>query len=206
MINLIAHRGLWTTNEEKNSLKALKKALSSNISIETDIRDYDGKIYLSHDPISDYSSLVSLDFLLTLHSSLKSKSKLFLNVKSDGLYNLINNDNTIIKDYSYFFDMSFPEMVQYDRKNFNYLIRLSEFENPKINYFHFNGFWIDSFYNDNWYFESKISLLPDKIYAFVSPELHKQDFSNFWRKLKELKSDLFLCTDYIDKAKEYFHV
>jgi len=204
MIKLIAHRGIWEIEEEKNSFVAFKKALENNIDIETDIRDYNGNIYLSHDPIINNSNLMSLENLLNLHKSLNSKSLLFLNVKSDSLYLLINSKNEIIVKFSYFFDMSFPELIQYDKQGFNYLLRISEFESTPSKQLNFKGFWIDSFKNLNWFFESKTIFLPNKIYAFVSPDLHKFDYLNFWKKLKSIDTDLLLCTDHLNEAKSFF--
>jgi glycerophosphoryl diester phosphodiesterase len=205
MIKLIAHRGIWEIEEEKNSLVAFKKALEKNIHIETDIRDYNGKVHISHDPIINNSNLISLENLLNLHKSLNSKSLLFLNVKSDGLYHLIDSNNEIILKFSYFFDMSFPELIQYDKHGFNYLLRISEFESTPNKKLNFKGFWIDSFKNLNWFFESKSIFLSNKIYAFVSPDLHKFDYLNFWKQLKSIDNNLLLCTDHINEARSFFN-
>ena len=205
MIELIAHRGIWEVEEEKNSFLAFKKALKNNVHIETDIRDFNGKIYISHDPIINNSNLISLENLLNLHKSLNSKSLLFLNVKADGLYHLIDSKNETILKFSYFFDMSFPELIQYDKKEFNYLLRLSDFESGPTKQLKFKGFWIDSFKDMNWFFESKSIFLSNKIYAFVSPDLHKFDYLIFWEKLKSIDKNLLLCTDHVNEARIFFN-
>ena len=48
--NILAHRGLWFCEEEKNSSNALFKALDLGFGIETDVRDLCGELIISHDP------------------------------------------------------------------------------------------------------------------------------------------------------------
>jgi len=47
---ILAHRGAWTVPKERNSAEALKRALKSGFGIETDLRDLDGTVVISHDP------------------------------------------------------------------------------------------------------------------------------------------------------------
>ena len=47
--NILAHRGVWGSKEEQNSRSAIKHALAGGFGIETDIRDHDGQVVLSHD-------------------------------------------------------------------------------------------------------------------------------------------------------------
>ena len=49
MIQIISHRGFWKNDEEKNTLEAFQKSFSNGFGIETDIRDLDGRIVISHD-------------------------------------------------------------------------------------------------------------------------------------------------------------
>ena len=49
-MQLLAHRGLWNRPEEKNSLQALTASFNLGIGVETDIRDCDGSLVISHDP------------------------------------------------------------------------------------------------------------------------------------------------------------
>ena len=69
--------------------------------------------------------------------------------------------------------------------------------------------WLDAF-KSTWYDENVISqhLMNKKQVAIVSDELHKRDFSAQWKMLKEMdciqNEHLILCTDFPEKAAEYF--
>ena len=47
---IIAHRGYWCCEKEQNSERAFRKALSGGYGIETDVRDLNGEIVISHAP------------------------------------------------------------------------------------------------------------------------------------------------------------
>ena len=49
-MQILAHRGRWRSPSEKNSEGAFRAALSAGYGIETDIRDFDGRLVISHDP------------------------------------------------------------------------------------------------------------------------------------------------------------
>ena len=49
-LKILAHRGLWTIENEKNTIEALRNALEEGFGIETDIRDCCGEIVISHNP------------------------------------------------------------------------------------------------------------------------------------------------------------
>ena len=57
-MKILCHRGAWTTNAEKNSVAAIKKAVSLDFGFETDIRDYRGNLVISHDIANENSPLV----------------------------------------------------------------------------------------------------------------------------------------------------
>ena len=48
--NILAHRGCWGQSVKRNSFEALKRALEEGFGIETDFRDCNGVIVISHDP------------------------------------------------------------------------------------------------------------------------------------------------------------
>ena len=52
-MKLIAHRGIWKDKKDKNSLKAINRAISSNyIGFECDVRETKDKNYIiNHDAI-----------------------------------------------------------------------------------------------------------------------------------------------------------
>ena len=47
-MQILAHRGLWTQTEEKNTVSAIKYAFQSGFGIETDLRDFQEKLVISH--------------------------------------------------------------------------------------------------------------------------------------------------------------
>lgn len=59
MINIIAHRGYWLNPSEKNTTLAFSRALQYGFGIETDFRDFDGALVVSHDPPSASSMKIS---------------------------------------------------------------------------------------------------------------------------------------------------
>ena len=86
--NILAHRGLWELPLEANSLESIDRALKGGFGIETDIRDLDGKLVISHDPPSAGDAF-DLKTLLELYRKSKASSRVALNIKSDGLCPLI---------------------------------------------------------------------------------------------------------------------
>ena len=48
-MQLIAHRGFWLDPKEKNTEIAFSRALSHGFGIETDFRDLNGQLVISHD-------------------------------------------------------------------------------------------------------------------------------------------------------------
>jgi glycerophosphoryl diester phosphodiesterase len=202
----LAHRGIWNSDEGKNSKHSIVLSLSSGFGIETDIREFNGQLVISHD-IADHKSinLASLEIPKLNHNQL-----LAWNVKADGLIPLIKStfDERVLK-FSVFFDMSVPETLQYCKHNLPYLVRLSEYESLNNLYNEAKGVWIDSFHCQ-WYDSKELDkiLSNNKIVVIVSPELHKRDHLDLWQFLKEhglhLNDKVYLCTDYPKLAKEFF--
>ena len=88
-MRIIAHRGYWIKPNEKNTAIAFERALRLNFGIETDIRDVQGKLVVSHDMPSggemDFSDFLDLCLLY-------SKARpLALNIKSDCLHDELRN-------------------------------------------------------------------------------------------------------------------
>ena len=54
-MKILCHRGAWKFETEKNSVAAIKKAVSLGYGFESDIRDYRGELVISHD-IADENS------------------------------------------------------------------------------------------------------------------------------------------------------
>lgn len=210
-MEIISHRGLWVEQIEKNSPKAFEESFKNNFGTETDIRDFNGELVISHDIANDQST--SFVGFLDQYNHFNSKGMLALNIKSDGLQSLIKRDLEHYNIENYFvFDMSIPDALGYLKIGLNVYIRQSEFEQNMSLMSHFNvkGVWLDAF-NGLWYNHKMIEeyLYNQKHVAIVSAELHGRDPIETWSFIKEhnlhLTEGVILCTDYPFKAKEYFY-
>src|SRR5476649_623527 len=121
---ILSHRGYWINATEKNQLAAFERACKLGFGTETDIRDYNGEIFISHD-FPDKAS-ISLDDFLSIYKKYNSTSPLALNIKSDGLQVKLNEllvENNIA---NYFvFDMSVPDTIGYINTGINFFSRQS---------------------------------------------------------------------------------
>ena len=207
-MNIIAHRGYWLLPEEKNTLVAFDRALENNFGIETDVREYRGQLVLSHD-IADEAS-ISFDELLEIYVDKASQSVLALNVKEDGIQNMVQDLLTRRRVLNYFFfDMSVPEMVIYRKKNMPYFTRNSDIEHDPVLLEDAAGVWIDAFY-DNWDMIKSIKkyLNQGKSVSLISPEIHGKNKKGLWDELKKEEINNYdsfhLCTDQPAEARSYF--
>jgi hypothetical protein len=136
---------------------------------------------------------------------------LALNIKADGLRLKLKE---LLRKYSitnYFvFDMSIPEMLLYSREKFIFFTRQSEYESIPALYEEAGGVWMDCF-NSCWIKTEDIfnNLNTNKKVCLVSPELHRRDYEEFWSMIKNSglykNENLMLCTDYPDRARNYFN-
>lgn len=199
----LAHRGLWTIQEDQNSLAALVSAASKGLGIETDLRDLNGELVISHDPPTG-EPLTLIQLLEALQGF---NMELLLNVKSDGLQTLATSQTAGTTTDVKFFDMSVPDLMHYRKSGLRYLYRLSEFEPPLNLGGNCEGVWIDDFSGD-WLTPEKlieISSLGISSYV-VSAELHGHEREKQWTLLKNTwgHKDFRLCTDYPLEAIEFF--
>lgn len=190
---IFAHRGYWYPALEPNSLEAITKALSLGFSVETDLRDRLGQIVVSHDPPADSGTFISLREILNVPRF--PNSTLALNVKSDGLTSILEEDVA----NAFFFDMSAPEALKYSRAGLDFALRVSDFEpqttpaqlKPK-------WLWLDAFDND-WFFNAPLPEFNEfRGVVVVSPELHGRDKEAVWGWLAERWNSipqLCVCTD-----------
>lgn len=205
---ILSHRGYWKSKEEKNSTIAFDRSFSLNFGMETDLRDRDGELVISHDPSQKGSILADLFF--SAYNKHEQKTQLALNIKADGLQRMLSAALEKHKIVNYFaFDMSVPDMIGYIKEGLNVFTRQSEFETRPVLYEKSKGVWIDCF-NSDWIDESTIAchLKNDKKVCLVSPELHNRPFEKEWERLKKMStsasSDVMLCTDYPERARSYF--
>ena len=209
-IQIISHRGFWEKGNEQNTMIAFSRSVINNYGIETDLRERNGEIIISHDIQVGENILYFSEFLL-LYKNSKKNLPLFLNIKSDGMIKIIkNNLNSYDISNYYLFDMSIPETKKYAEDScMNFITRISDIEKHPMFIHESKGFWIDSFYGNYPDFSYLDTLLNSKyIFCFVSPELHNRSEIEFWIMLKkwiknrEISSDkVLLCTD---KPKDAF--
>jgi hypothetical protein len=208
--SILAHRGLFLDDSEKNSRSALKRAIDHNFGIETDIRDLNGSIIISHDPpqISQAPHL-DLEWLLEYAETQSYTGRLALNIKSDGLSKSIEK---LVKRHSpniFVFDMSVPDAISYINSSIAVYTRSSEFELYPPFLEMSKGVWIDSFGQD-FSQVSRAAEFLEKGYraTIVSPELHQRGHTQLWEQiyLNRLHlNDLFeLCTDFPTEAADFF--
>ncbi|ACM63665.1 PI-PLC domain-containing protein [Campylobacter lari] len=211
-MKIISHRGIWGKCSEKNTLKAFERSFCNDFGIETDLRDMLGQIVISHDMSNN--SCLTLDNFFALYQSFSNNFPLALNIKADGLQNVLKEFLEKYDVNNYFvFDMSVPDALLYIKAGFNVFTRQSEYEKQPSFYNEVCGVWMDEFY-EHWINEETIQehLENNKKICIVSPELHKRDFKKEWQEYKEISKKLdsgdrlMLCTDYPFQAREFFNV
>lgn len=205
---ILSHRGYWRDAKEKNTDVAFRRSFLLGFGTETDIRDLDGWLVISHDPPSQ--DAMPLDIFLQMHNDLGADLPLALNIKADGLQLILKKciERFQVRDY-FVFDMSVPDMIGYLKLGIPFFTRVSEYEREPILLAEAAGVWLDAF-TDDWYTDTIVRslLAAGKRVCIVSPELHRRAHLPLWSRLKELDRDssgkLMLCTDLPEEASSYF--
>ena len=61
-MEILSHRGYWKTVTEKNTIIAFKRSFNLGFGTETDIRDLNGNLVISHDmPSTEMKNLVTVE-------------------------------------------------------------------------------------------------------------------------------------------------
>ncbi|MDO5381706.1 MAG: hypothetical protein Q4F06_03170 [Eubacteriales bacterium] len=208
-MKILAHRGYWNNTIERNSPMALRTALEKGYGFESDVRDYNGKVVISHN-IAD-SSCQDVEEVFEWLSRFNDKYCFAINIKADGLKDILKLffEKYSISNY-FLFDMSVPQMVEFKEMGLRYFTRQSEVEPEPCMYKDAAGVWIDGFWSTDWITEElvKSHIKNGKDVCIVSPDLHGNRYVDFWMKMKKWDVDdtrIFLCTDYPDEAKEFFY-
>jgi hypothetical protein len=208
-MKLYSHRGFWHDKLDNNTRSAFERSFKHNFGIETDIRDFNGELVISHD-IPTGSQFISFSEFLDMHTAGPHNSPLALNIKSDGLHEKLRTALESYRVMDYFvFDMSVPDMLSYISAGMNVYGRISEYELNLHESFCLSGVWLDCF-NSMWYNSEYIEglLLKYDNVCIVSEELHGRDNTKQWLLLQESgiykKDGISLCTDYPSQAKTYF--
>lgn len=203
-MKIISHRGYWHELTEKNTETAFRRSFELGFGTETDVRDCMGELVISHDvPRGGEMPLIKLLSLVGVDEHL-----LAINIKADGLARILSETMTKYNRANWFvFDMSIPDMRDHLAAGNPVFARMSEVEKAHVWFDRIEGIWLDSFENE-WFDLALIGSLihMGKRVCVVSSELHGRDHNGLWSKLLPLTKEdrLILCTDFPDKAKEYF--
>lgn len=206
-MKIIAHRGLWTKKTDGNTLDAFKAAFEKGYGIETDVRDYEGRLVVSHNIAT--SDCFDFEEVLKMYSDMQCTSELAINIKADGLQTVLMNAIKKYKVNNYFvFDMSVPEQVVYHKDGVNVYTRMSEYETVPVLLSKSKGIWMDE-WEESWINANIIKKYREegKRICIISPEIHGRDVSHLWKEMKSYRNDegVTLCTDIPMQAEEFFN-
>jgi len=194
---ILAHRGWWTDPSEKNSRLAISKAFSAGFGVETDVRDHNGELVLSHDMPTD-GDLTPFEWVVSSFASAGQPGYLAINIKADGLHApLIAMLARHGVTRAFVFDMAVPDAVGYLKARISSFTRHSEMEPAPPFYERADGVWMDCFDTD-WIAASDVKTHLDagKAVALVSPELHGRNPRSAWEAWAPLRdTDAMICTD-----------
>lgn len=210
-MNILSHRGYWKLPEEKNTEIAFQRSFALGFGTETDFRDLNGQLVISHDVATEGAMTASQFF--EIYKQYESNLPLAINIKSDGLQGLLRQALEKYNITNYFlFDMSVPDGLVYVRQGgFQIFTRQSEYEKIPSFYEEAQGVWMDMFLSD-WIEECDIAqhLEKGKKVCIVSPDLHKRTHLSFWERLCRMSiiqsDNLMLCTDFPEEAKTLFGI
>jgi len=208
---ILCHRGIWESEIEQNTVEALMLAVENKFGIETDIRDHNSSVVISHDLPSDKSPL--LEVLLEKIAKSGAQPAIALNIKADGLQKEVQQQlSSFDIKHAFVFDMSVPDMRRYMMQtDVEVFTRHSEIEKDPVLYSNSAGVWMDEL-TQPWITKDSIGnhLTAGKKVCVVSPELHRRQYKGTWSTIAELLQEIpspkiLLCTDKPMEARETFH-
>jgi hypothetical protein len=209
---ILAHRGYWRQPGEKNRQEAFRRAFDLGFGVETDIRDHNGELVISHDIANADADAMPFGDFLELYRRYRTDLPLALNIKADGLQRPLQEQLAATQVSNYFvFDMSIPDTLGYLRSGMPVFTRQSEHEPTPALYADARGIWLDEFQH-HWIDRDTIAghLEQGKALCIVSPELHQRPHEVAWRHYRQIEIELdcdrlMLCTDFPEQAREYFN-
>lgn len=201
---IICHRGKTDIFSIGNSENSFLNSLKYGFGIETDIRDFGGKLYIAHD-IPKKEPLMEFERFLKIVKENNIKGTLALNIKSSCCVPLICNIRNELDSLDYFFfDMAIPDHIQFSKKGLVNAVRVSELETYKESnqqIFKNQWLWIDTLnfnYGREFFRNIESNLEKGLKICIVSPELHGLETSDFVKNFKKLfieNKNLYVCTD-----------
>lgn len=206
---VISHRGYWKSSREKNSATAFDRSFALKFGTETDLRDLDGQLIVSHDPPTQ--GAMTADALFAQVASYDPALVMALNIKSDGLQEMVADGVSRHGLTGCFvFDMAVPDAVQWLKTDIAVFTRHSDVETVPACYEQADGVWLDSFGEEWWGMDVVAThLAAGKRVAVVSSELHGRNHIPLWEMMRASQvcqtDDVILCTDIPEAAKEFFN-
>lgn len=212
---ILSHRGKKNLQDLGNNYLSFQEAIKSGYGLETDIRDFNGRLYISHD-IALKTPDLSFESFLNLIINNRCSSPIALNIKTSGSTNLLNEyrENLELINY-FFFDMAIPDHLTFTKSKFINAIRVSEFEiitEEMIKNLSPKWIWYDSLLGEQdevWVESLKDLIKYDLNICIVSSELHGANPYKLWEKLKLnfdfSNQNLYICTDLPDKVFNFFN-
>ncbi|MDH4479047.1 MAG: hypothetical protein QE283_04135 [Rhodoferax sp.] len=196
--------------EEKNTRIAFERSFNMGFGTETDVRDRDCQIVISHDMAN--ADAMSVENFFDIYKRNNQDLPLALNIKADGLQVELARLLARYEIKNYFvFDMAVPDGILYARQGINTYTRHSEHEPQPAFYDLAHGVWLDEF-NEHWLTDAAIEahLAAKKSICIVSPELHKRNHAKEWLHYSNLENKIgqdrmMLCTDFPEQAREFFN-
>jgi len=206
-MTILSHRGYWKETSEKNKKAAFERSFDLGFGTETDLRDVTGKIVISHDMPN--GGEITFEEVLRIMNG--RNLTLALNIKADGLADAVLELLDKYKHTNYFtFDMSIPDMVFQMQRGVRVFTGLSDIQPTPVMPDKSAGVWLDCF-NSDWYGAGVIDglIVNGKSVCAVSADLHRRETGRQWETIKSCKNiaseNLLLCTDYPEKAREFFY-
>jgi hypothetical protein len=196
-----------------NSKVALRRALEAGFGLETDLRDLNGSLVISHDPARLEAIELTFPDLLELYLQIGTGGVLALNVKADGLAPQIKAALEGSKIERYFvFDMSVPDTRAYLSAGMRVFTRRSEYETGSALDEAAVGLWLDAFEASHVPADLLATALDSRLsVALVSPELHHRPHLEAWHKWRDILKErqhvaerAMICTDRPDIAHQFF--
>ncbi|MDR2667387.1 MAG: hypothetical protein LBB34_04755 [Holosporales bacterium] len=204
---ILSHRGYWKNTLERNQRLAFERSFKAGFGTETDLRDMSGKIVISHG--MPHGGEILFDEVLQIMDG--RNLPLALNIKADGQADAILELLTKYNHTNYFtFDMSIPDLIFQIKRGVRVFTGFSDVLPTPVLLDSAAGVWLDCFYSD-WYDAEMIDNLINggKFVCVVSSDLHKRATDKQWGIIKHCENfnseKFLLCTDYPEKAKEYFY-
>lgn len=211
-MRILCHRGLWATRAEQNTLDAIRAAWKQGWGVETDVRDLDGELVVSHDPPT--GGTLPFRELIEAWVADGSGTTLALNIKADGLAPLVAAATVGVDMSDHFvFDMSVPDQLSWTAPGppaVPVYTRWSDIERQPILDQQTSGIWLDAFHDDGWWSAEQLlqHLALGLAVAIVSPELHGRRPDPVWERLRALglhtHPGLSVCTDEPELAERFF--